>query len=157
MLKKYLTRAFVVLSAALTLVACEGTKTDPRQAFVGDYNYVTTGDIDLYAGGVKIYTFPMDQEGEMSIALAEKENAVWVKVMGDSTIAYVSGKQLFMDPSYEEAVYNDLVMNVKFVFSKAELVENQLAFTADVEINATYRETINANGSGTVNIVATKK
>lgn len=157
MLKKYLTRAFVALSAALTLVACEGQKTDPREAFVGEYSFVTTGDIDLYAEGVKVDTYPLDQEGEMSISLGDKENAVFVKIDKDSTTAYVSGNQLFMEPTHEEATFKELVMSIKFIYGKGELVEDRLTMSADVEVKATYRETISLSGSGTVNIVATKK
>lgn len=160
MLTKYFTKACVVLSAVLTLVACEGSKqgpsSDPRDAFIGDYTFVSDGDIDLYAGALKLFTIPLDQSGEMSIAYGNESNTVWVIAEGDSTIAYVSGNQMFMDPTTDEATFGELVMHLSFTYGKATLDGKQLSWTFDVEIAAEYK-TYSLSGSGQVDIVATKK
>jgi hypothetical protein len=96
----------VAAVAVVALAACEGKKNDepqpepqpqvdPREVFVGEYTLASTGNIDLYAAGVKLFTIPLDNESEMTITLGEEENTVWVIAGGDSTLAYVSGKVYF--------------------------------------------------------------
>ena len=61
--------------ATLLIAACERpADNDPRKAFVGDYTFVSKGNIDLNAGGLKVITVPLDKEGEMSLSLADKDN-----------------------------------------------------------------------------------
>ena len=79
------------LATVLFFTSCEGTnpQTDPRAAFIGDYSFVSTGEIEIYLGALKLITFPMNQEGELSILPGDKSNTVWVKAENDSTIAYI--------------------------------------------------------------------
>ncbi len=158
---KSLTRFFAILLAILTFAACDRSKeeepsTDPRDIFVGDYSFVSTGSIDLYASGVKVYTVPMNEKGNLSIALGKEANTVWVIAAGDTTLAYVSNNQLLMEPIEDEATFGDLVMEMSFTYGKATLKDNQLSWTSDVDITASYKEHI-LSGIGTVDIVATKK
>ncbi len=157
---KYLTRFFALLLAILTFAACDRSKeepsTDPRDIFVGDYSFESVGSIDLYAGLVKVVTVPMDQKGELSIVSGDKDDMVWIIASGDTALAYVSDNQLLMEPTEDEATFGDLVMEMSFTYGKATLKDNQLSWTSDVDITASYKEHI-LSGIGTVDIVATKK
>ena len=146
------------MAVVMLLAACEGTtpQTDPREVFVGDYSFSSKGDIDLYAGKTKIFTVPLDKEGEMSITLSDQANAVWIVAEGDTAIAYVSGNQLFMDPTTEDIQYGDVNLHLKFTYGKATLEENQLTLPTDVEVSATY-QSLSVSGSGKVDVSATKK
>ena len=164
MIKKYVKGALAVLVAVVALSSCENKQqqpveepqVDPREAFVGDYTYASAGDIDLYAGAVKLYTVPFDYEGNMTITLGDEQNTLWVKAEGDSTVAYVSGNQLFFDPITKETSFGDLVMHLSFTLGKATLEGDQLSLTSDVEVSATYMD-YSLLGSGKVDVVATKK
>ena len=157
---KYLTRFFALLLAILTFAACDRSKeepsTDPRDIFVGDYSFESVGSIDLYADLVKVVTVPMDQKGELSIVSGDKDDMVWIIASGDTALAYVSDNQLLMEPTEDEATFGDLVMEMSFTYGKATLKDNQLSWTSDVDITASYKEHI-LSGIGTVDIVATKK
>lgn len=165
MIKKYVKGVLAVMIAVVALSACENKQqqpveepqVDPREAFVGDYSYVTSGDIDLSAGVLPFHTtVPLDYEGEMSITLGDEQNTLWVKAEGDSTVAYVSGNQLFFDPITKETSFGDLVMHLSFTLGKATLEGDQLSLTSDVEVSATYMD-YGLSGNGKVDIVATKK
>ena len=150
-----------IMLMAVLLCGCKRNQEqvepqDPRQAFVGDYTFVSTGDIDLYMGSVKVITVPMNKDGEMSITLAQEDNAVWIIAEGDSLEAYVSGNLLFMEPTTDEVTMSGLVMEMAFTYSKATLTGNQLSWTSTVDITATY-QSLSVSGSGQVDIVATKK
>ena len=164
MIKKYVKGALAVLVAVVALSACENKqqqqveepKVDLREAFVGDYTYASAGDIDLYAGAVKLYTVPFDYEGNMTITLGDEQNTLWVKAEGDSVVAYVSGSQLFLDPVVKETTFGELDMQLSFTFSKATLEGDKLSCSSDVEISASFMD-YSLLGSGKVDVVATKK
>ena len=159
MFTKNLAKVCAILMTVLTFAACEGSKqepTDPRNAFVGNYSFVTTGNIDLYAGSKKIVTVPLDKKGDMSITLGEVSNTVWIISSGDSALAYVSDNQLFMDPSVDEMTFGELVMHLSFTYGKATLNNETLTWNSEVEITASYKD-LTLTGSGQVEIVATKK
>lgn len=149
-----------IVMMVLALCGCERGQGDPGkdagQTFIGDYTFVSTGDIDLYMGAVKVTSVPMNKEGEMSIAPAEKSNEVWMKAEGDSMLAYVSGNSLFMEPATDTATIAGIQMLMSFTYGKATLVNNQLSWPTNVDITATYKS-MNVKGTGTVEIVATKK
>ena len=166
-MKKSWNRIGVIMAmmAAVTLCGCEGgkntepqeePKVDPREAFVGEYAFTSKGDIDLYAGVLKLLTIPMDQQGDMTITPGDSVNTVWVIAGEDSTKAYVSGENLFMDPTKEEMTYGEVVMELSFTYGKATLSNDTLSLATDVEISATFRER-GLTGSGKVDIVAVKR
>lgn len=129
---------------------------DPRDAFVGDYSFVSEGSIDLYAGVSKVFTIPMNETGDLSIKPATESNAVWVIAESDSTKGYVSGSQLFMDPTSEDTQFGELNLHLSFTYGKATLQDNQLSWPSDVAITASYKD-YNLLGNGRVDITATKK
>ena len=143
--------------ATLMITACERQKdNDPRKDFVGDYTFVSKGNIDLYAGVLKITTIPMDKKSEMSLSLADKDNELWMVAEGDSTIARLSDGRLFIDPTTEQQTFKDLVLTLSYTYTPATLENDQLSLTSNVEITATYKEH-SLSGRGQVDIVATKK
>jgi len=148
----------MLLMATLVFCGCDRgmDPTKSRQAFVGDYTFVSTGNIDLYMGAVMVFTVPMDKEGEFSISLAEKSNAVWIVAEGDSLLASVSGNELFMEPTKEETTMAGVEMKMSFTYGKATLENNRLSWTSDVDITATY-QSVSIAGKGQVDFVATKK
>ncbi len=165
MFAKYLKRTSVLLLAALVMSACEGSKEGPkkdaREAFVGDYSFVSTGSIDLYAGALKVLAVPMNEEGFLSIALADEENAVWMIVEKDSSLGHVAGDGLFLEPTTARETFKKLVMDLSFTYGKATLQEDTLSFVTNVDITATYSsDTLgildNLAGKGQTTIVATK-
>jgi hypothetical protein len=150
-------KLFILCMAALMAIACErATDKDPRTAFVGDYNFVSTGNIDLYADSMKVATLPMDKKGELAISLADTANAVWLVAEGDSTIARVSDNRLFIDPATEKRTFNNLVLNLSYTYSAATLEHDSLSMVTNVEITATYMGR-SLSGRGKVDVVATKK
>jgi len=158
MITRYLSRICAVMMAVLMLAACSKNdpESDPRVAFVGDYTFVSSGSIDLYAGATKALTVPVDEQGDMSIKLLDEANAVMVNVMGDSAKAYVTGNQLFLDPTEEHLTVGPVEMTAKVTFGKAPLVEGVMTIPADVDVTATY-QSMNLLGKGTIEVVATKK
>ena len=145
-----------ILLAAVVLCSCERSASDARKPFIGDYTFVSTGNIDLYAGSVKVITVPMDKDGEMSITPADKDNTVWIIAENDSLLAYVSGTEMFMDPTTDSTTIGGILMQMSFTYGRATLTDNQLSWKTDVEITATYRS-MSLRGTGQVDIVATKQ
>ena len=146
-----------ILLIAVALCACERAGGgDARKAFLGDYTFVSNGDIDLYAGAVKVVTVPLDKEGEMSIVPADKSNTVWIVAENDSALAYVSDSELFMESTTDTTTIGGISMEMSYTYGKASLVENKLSWSTDVVITATYKA-MTLSGKGTVDIVATKK
>ena len=145
------------LPLALALTSCgDKNKPDPREPFIGEYTFTTSGSVDLYAGAAKILTVPMNEEGEMSIVMSSQPNALCVIMDEDSTLAYVSGDMLFMDPATKESSYGDLVLHQSLTFGRATLVGNTLSWTTDGEVTASYKS-YSLLGTGQLDVVAVKK
>ena len=61
-----------------------------------------------------------------------------------------------MDPTEHDIDYGEVSLHLAFTYGKATLEDNQLTFTSEVEVSASYQSQT-LSGSGTVDIVATKK
>ena len=160
---KYFAKFCAVLMAVMLCVSCErksSVEDDPRTPFVGDYTFVSDGSIEfnLPIPLPKIPTdLPIHETGEMSIALADKDNAIWVIADKDTSLAYVSGNKFFMEPSTQKEVFGGVVeMVLDYTYSGAELKDNKFTLTSYVDVTATYQE-IKVTGKGEVEVVATKK
>ena len=156
---KNLIKTSIMLLALWTLSACErGNQpgNDPRQAFVGEYDFTSSGSVDVYVGAVKMGSLPMNEKGTMSISTATEPNEVWVIAKEDSTLAHVSGNFLFMDPTSKVETFRSIDLNLSFTYGKATLSHDTLSFPTDVTISATYEDK-SISGTGHVDIVAVKK
>lgn len=147
-----------ILLTAVVLCGCEGgaEPKDPREAFVGDYTFVSTGSIDIYLGTVKMGSVPLDQDGNLSITLAEKSNAVWIVADNDSMQASVSGNELFMEPLKQQLTMGGMEMDLSFTYGKGTLEKNVLSIPADVQAVVSY-QAMSLTGNGHVDVVATKQ
>ena len=156
---KHLKYVCAMLLIATVLCGCkrdEQAPEDAREAFIGDYTFVSSGAIDLYWESTKMATVPMDKEGELSIVAGEASNEVWVVAEGDSAQAYIAGNELVMRPMQTETTIAGMELDMAFNYGTAKLVENQLSMKAYVDITATYKSTHFA-GNGQVDVVATQK
>ena len=143
----------------LLLTACDRSKQpeiDPREAFVGNYSFTSTGSVDLYLGELKMASYPMNEQGEMSIALAQKPDEVMVIVEKDTSLAHVADNYLLIEPSTAVEKFGEVEMTFSFTYGKATISNRVLTFPTNVSISAVYQgKTV--SGSGQVEIVAVKK
>ena len=157
MINNFFAKFCAVLMAVMVLVSCERNDgKDPRDAFVGDYTFVSTGSIEFEIGVPPLNTMPINETGEMSIVKADKENAVWVIADNDTSVAYVSGNQFFMEPSIQKEKFGPVEMVLEYTYSPALLKDNVLTLESYVDVTAIYDEKTVA-GHGEVEVVATKK
>jgi len=155
--KNFFAAMGVVMTLALGFCACENNaQPNPSDSFVGKYDYVVAGQVDLYAGTLKFVSVPMDNQGELSIIPGDEANTVRVIVENDTTIGHVSGDYLFLDPTSSYEMYGQLGMNMTFTYSKATLRNDSLTFKTDVDIIATFKD-YDLSGKGQVDVVAVRK
>ncbi len=153
-----LIKTFAIFMAVLTLSACERTSQpeDARDAFVGDYTFTSTGSVDIFAGDLKVFTIPMHETGELSIAKDSVPNRVMMVAENDTSYGYVSDNYLFLDSLKAVETYGEIEMNLSFTYGKATLSHNTLSFPSYVIISASYQSKT-LSGSGQVDVVAIKK
>ena len=157
MINKYFSKICAVLMAVMVFASCERNDgKDPRAAFVGDYTFVTNGSIEIDGVLPPANTLPIHEEGELSIVLADKENAIWMIADNDSSLAYVSGNQFIMEPSTDKMNVGEAVLILDYSYSPAILKDNGWTMISDAEVTATYRDKT-LTGSGEVIVTATKK
>ena len=152
-------RTCAVLMTILLLTACDRSKQpeiDPREAFVGNYSFTSTGSVDLYLGELKMASYPMNEQGEMSIALAQKPDEVMVIVEKDTSLAHVADNYLLIEPSTAVEKFGEVEMTFSFTYGKATISNRVLTFPTNVSISAAYQDKT-VSGSGQVEIVAVKK
>lgn len=157
--KNDLTRTCAVLMMILLLTACERAsqpQIDPREAFVGTYSFVSTGSVDIFADGKKLSTIPMNQQGELSIELAQELGEVMVIAENDTSIGHVSANYLYIDPITVQETFGQLDLTLSFTYGKATLSNKVLSFPTNVSISAVYQDKT-LSGSGQVDITAIKK
>lgn len=152
-------RTCAVLMTILLLTACDRSKQpeiDPREAFVGNYSFTSTGSVDIYLGELKMASYPMNEQGEMSIALAQKPDEVMVIVEKDTSLAHVADNYLLIEPSTAVEKFGEVEMTFSFNYGKATINNRVLTFPTDVSISAVYQNKT-VSGSGQVEVVAVKK
>ena len=160
MRKNYFSRTCTVLMTLLLLTACEKATEpqpkDPREAFIGNYSFYSSGSVDLYADTTKIGSYPMNEEGEMSIAPATEPNDVMVIAENDTSIGHIADGYLLIEPTTAVEKFGEMDMNLSFTYGKATLNNRVLTFPTNVTITATYQD-MTFSGYGQVDIVAIKK
>ena len=153
-----LIKTFAIFMAVLTLSACERASQpkDARDAFVGDYTFTSTGSVDIFAGELKVYTIPMSETGELSIAKDSVPNRVMMVAGNDTSYGRVSDNYLFLDSLKAVETYGEIEMNLSFTYGKATLSHDTLSLPSYVIISASY-QSMTLSGSGQVDVVAIKK
>lgn len=145
-----------IVMVAAVLCGCERGQVDPRVAFVGDYSYVLTGEIELYMDSVPVGEMPLDHEGEFTFVLGEASNEILMIEKNDTTAGVVSNNTIYLEPVTQIESMGEVDMEVIYDYGEATLVNNQLDWQVDVSIKATYKGAV-LSGSGPIEIVATKK
>lgn len=148
-----------IVMVAAVLCGCERghVDPDPRVAFVGDYSYVSTGEVDLYLGGVPVgEQLPLDNEGEFTLVLGEASNEILMIEENDTTVAVVSNNTIYLEPLTQIESMGEVDMEITYDYGEATLINNQLDWQGEVSVKATYKGAV-LSGSGPMEIVATKK
>ena len=153
-----LIKTCAIFMAVLTLSACERASQpkDARDAFVGDYTFTSTGSVDIFAGELKVYTIPMSETGELSIAKDSVPNRVMMVAGNDTSYGRVSDNYLFLDSLKAVETYGEIEMNLSFTYGKATLSHDTLSLPSYVIISASY-QSMPLSGSGQVDVIAVKK
>ena len=153
-----LIKTCAIFMAVLTLSACERASQpkDARDAFVGDYTFTSTGSVDIFAGELKVYTIPMSETGELSIAKDSVPNRVMMVAGNDTSYGRVSDNYLFLDSLKAVETYGKIEMNLSFTYGKATLSHDTLSIPTNVVITASYQDK-NLSGVGKVDVVAIKE
>ena len=152
-----LIKTFAIFMAVLTLSACERASQpkDARDAFVGDYTFTSTGSVDIFAGKLKVFTIPMSETGELSIAKDSVPNRVMMIAGNDTSYGRVSDNYLFLDSLKAVETFGEIDMNLSFTYGKATLSYDTLSIPTNVVITASYQDK-NLSGVGKVDVVAIK-
>ena len=150
----------------LGMTACSPTEPDakkyddPRDAFVGEYDYTSTGNMDIYMAGSKVYSTPFDKDG--SFEIVKETEASKVAIVGaiygdqDSIHAIVNGNQLTLQDN--SANYSNDLGTIKMMISyePATLTGNKLIWEADVMGMGTF-QSYSITGDGHISLEATKR
>lgn len=145
-----------IVMVAAVLCGCERGQVDPRVAFVGDYSYVLTGEIELYMGDVSAGKLPLDNEGEFTLVLGKASNEILMIDGNDTTVAVVSNNTIYLEPLTQIESMRGVDMEITYDYGEATLINNQLDWQGEVSVKATYQGFV-LSGSGPIEIVATKK
>lgn len=148
-----------IVMVAAVLCGCERGQVDPkdpRAAFVGDYTYVSTGEIDLYLGSMPVGNLPLDDEGEFTLVLGKASNEILMIEENDTAVAVVSNNTIYLEPVTQIESMAGIDMEVIYDYGEATLINNQLDWQVEVSVTATYQGAV-LSGSGPIEIVATKK
>ena len=139
-----------------------GQPTDPRDAFVGVYDYTSNGNINIEFTviGVKPMSIPLNKEGSFTIAKEAEDNKVAIvgAILGkeDSIHAIVTGNQLMLEQGSANYTEDNLNIQMMLSYDKATLTDNQLVWDADILGVASYSG-ISANCTGHLSVVAVKQ
>ena len=137
-----------------------GAPVDPRDAFVGVYDYTSNGNIEFTSIGVLPMSIPLNKEGSFTIAKEAEDNKVAIvgAILGekDSIHAIVTGNQLMLEQSSTNYTKDDLNIQMMLSYDKATLTDNQLVWDADILGVASYSG-ISVNCTGHLSVVAVKQ
>lgn len=150
------TKLFIALCAMTALVACGGPgEVDPRDQFVGGYDYQATGKAVITIGPVK-YNIPLDAQGIFTVSKVGDQDQVIIVGYNDTINATISGNQLILESNVTHTQSSGVNIQLKFDYDKATLVDNKLTWNSTVKAYATSSG-FAAYGDGSVSVVATKK
>lgn len=145
-----------VLLAAIVLCSCERGAKNTREAFIGDYSFVSSGLIELYLpDSTEAFSIPVNENGELSIVAGTKENDVLIIADEDTTYALISGYDMFMQPDTVVQTVGGVEMKIYSSYSKATLENNRMTWMSYADVSASFKS-YSLFGKGEVEIVATK-
>ena len=159
MKKNWIKTGMIALMAVVGMTSCETEAQREKQveAFVGAYEYVTTGEANLYVGGVKATTMPLNEDGSFEIVRSGAGNRVAIIAFNDSIFGTVKGKELTIETTSMTTSYEGVDIELAFLNNKAQLVaDSLLQWKSDISVSATYGAYA-LTGDGEVNLVAIKK
>ena len=137
-----------------------GAPVDPRDAFVGEYDYTSNGNIEFTSTGVKPMSIPLNKEGSFTIAKEAEDNKVAIvgAILGgkDSIHAVVTGNQLMLEQGSANYTEDNLNIQMMLSYDKATLTDNQLVWDADILGVASYSG-ISVNCTGHLSVIAVKQ
>ena len=140
------------------LAACTSpvSEVEPRDAFVGAYSFQATGNVDLFAGGMKLISLPLDQNGNFKIDKYGDNSKVVITGYNDSIFAFVDGNELILESNTYKAAYGDFDIKLTFTYGKAVLDSTRLTWDTEVSGVGQY-SSYTVTGNGTVTVSATKQ
>ena len=162
------TKFFMLLTLAAMCVACEkpqvedpqtqepAVQTDPRDKFVGTYDYQATGSVDFYTNGVKIMTVPINETNTFSVSKEGEEDKVVINGFYEPINATVYGNKMSLDVTSYNTSYQSIEVRMSLSQGTATLEGNTLSWTTDVNGVGTYNS-VTAMGTGTLSVTAIKR
>lgn len=134
----------------ISLTSCEKEEIDPRDEYVGTWNYSRSGSLTFYHNGQSIGTSPINENGTMSISKSGENDLI----IGGQTFT-VSGTHLSSDPQSITRT-NDGVNIVGTSTDNGTLGSNII--TINSSITGTWNNSNGASGnfSGSMTITLTK-
>ena len=155
-----------LIAIVLILTACSPSGQEPkvpedaRDAFVGQYDYSSTGNIEFTALGAVPMSIPLNKEGSFTIAKESEENKVAIvgAILGekDSIHAIVTGNQLVLEQSSTSYKEDDMSIQMMLSYDKATLTGNELVWDADILGVATYSG-LSVSCTGHISMIAVKQ
>ena len=136
-----------------------GAPVDPRDAFVGTYDYTSTGSLNFVILG-KSSSLPLNNNGSFDIVKEGQENKVAIvgAIIGekDSIHAVVAGNQLALENNAASYTESGLTIQMELDYDNATLTGNTLVWSANIAGTATYSG-LSADCTGNIFVTATKR
>ena len=163
-------KSLILIALTALCVACEkpqaeepqpqtqepAEQTDPRDKFVGTYDYQATGNVDLFANGVKLMSMPLNEADTFAIAKEGDEDKVVINGFYEPINATVYGNKMLLDVTSYNTSYNSIEIRMSLSQGSATLTGNQLSWTTDMNGTGTYNN-ISVMGTGTLSVLAIKR
>ena len=139
----------------MLLTACTDS-VDPRDKFIGVYDFETSGDVDVYVSVMKVATIPINIDGTFTISKEGAKDRVNIVWNNDTVHGVVSGDKMHVETVTVDTVFNDFTAQISLYSGQAQLDSTQLRWTTDVYARLQY-STYAGAGEGKVTIIANKK
>ncbi len=150
-----LTLFFITLVALVSCGKQNQPVSDPRDAFIGEYDFQATGNLDLHIGSAVAYSIPLNENGSFTIAPAEEPGEVLIIGYNDTIHATVANQYLLFESTTTNMEYSGVSLQLTFIYGKAKLENNTLTWHTDVLGTASYNA-IALTGTGQIDVIATR-
>ena len=143
------------LFLVLLFTACSES-VDPRDAFVGVYDFETTGSVDIYVSAVKLTTIPLNLNGTLTISKENTKDQVAIIWRNDTVHGTVAGEKMYVDNIHIDTTYHSLEAQLDIFPDPVQKDSTQLKCKSTVRARLQY-SSYAGSGEGEVTIVATKQ